>query len=87
MSYTMRYILCWAYAIGVVAALAFMPVPKRNVVYITQRDIVRYCMDRRRVNAPEKEIQFYCTELHGDEYITMGITPNYSQFHSDKYVW
>ena len=57
-------------------------IKSHNTVTITQQDIVRYCMDRRRAHSPAKEIEYYCGTLWGDYYIAQGVQPNYEKFDS-----
>lgn len=52
----------------------------RQVVHITEKDIVRYCMERRRTHASEKSVTYYCKDLGGDRYAAEGFKPNYDEF-------
>jgi len=79
------------YALGV-AAVVLLGVQaykthqaeKRHTIHITEQDLVRYCLDRRREQADAKEIEYYCRDLGGDYYIAQGVKPNYNEFPTDK---
>ena len=57
---------------------------KEHTIVITEQDIVRYCLDSRREKRSAKDIDYYCRDLGGDEFIAKGFKPNYDKFPSDK---
>lgn len=78
MSMTNRQVLC-CYAVlvlvfgSLIAALFYTSYNlRKHTVHITERDIVRYCMNSRRRQAPAKDISYYCRDLGGDYYRAVG---------------
>lgn len=79
-AFSVAFLLAFVIAVGWHTDRAM----KKHTITITEQDIVRYCLDGRRAKLGAKDIEYYCHELGGDEYMAKGFKPNYDKYPSYK---